>query len=144
MTTKRPSIGIGVYIIKDGKLLLQKRKGAHGEDTWCPPGGHLEFGESIEDCAKRETEEEAGIKIDNIRFLAITNDIFKEENRHYITIAVAADYISGKVERNEEETSDMGWFSLESLPEPLFVPVKNLLDNNCYPKNWRENTGSVV
>ncbi len=46
MENKRPKVGLGVLIFKDGKVLLGKRKGAHGEGTWCPPGGHLEFGET--------------------------------------------------------------------------------------------------
>ncbi|MBU0929712.1 MAG: NUDIX domain-containing protein, partial [Nanoarchaeota archaeon] len=56
-------VGVGVYIIKDNKILFGKRKGFHGSGTWCPPGGHLEFNESIEECAIREVMEETGIKI---------------------------------------------------------------------------------
>jgi len=44
---KVPRVGLGVLIIKDGKVLLGRRKGAHGEGTWAPPGGHLECGESF-------------------------------------------------------------------------------------------------
>ena len=62
MNEHRPKVGIGVIIQKDGKLLMGQRRGAHGADTWCPPGGHLEFGETWESCARRETREEAGSK----------------------------------------------------------------------------------
>ncbi|MEK6901677.1 MAG: NUDIX domain-containing protein, partial [Nanoarchaeota archaeon] len=82
---KVPQVGVGVLIVKNNKVLLGKRKNAHGEGTWCPPGGHLEFGESFEDCARRETFEETGISIKNIRFITATNDIFSEE-KHYITL----------------------------------------------------------
>lgn len=37
----RPKVGLGVFIMKDGKVLLGKRKNAHGDDDWCFPGGHL-------------------------------------------------------------------------------------------------------
>ena len=57
-----PKVGLGCFILKDGKFLLMKRKGAHGAGTWGLVGGHLEFGESYADCAQREAEEEAGIK----------------------------------------------------------------------------------
>ena len=54
---KRPKVGVGVFVFKDGKTLLGKRKNAHGDGTWNPPGGHLEFNESIEQCAQREVLE---------------------------------------------------------------------------------------
>jgi len=46
---------------------------ARGE--WSFPGGHLEYMESFEDCAKRETREECGIEITNIRFQFLSNVI---------------------------------------------------------------------
>jgi 8-oxo-dGTP diphosphatase len=49
----RPLIGVAVIVIKDDKILLGKRKNSHGAGTWALPGGHLEFGESIKDCARR-------------------------------------------------------------------------------------------
>ena len=58
MESKCPKVGVGVAVVKDGKVLLGKRKNAHGEGTWSFPGGHLEYKESWEDCAIRETLEE--------------------------------------------------------------------------------------
>ena len=72
----RPQVGVAVIIAHNGRVLLLKRKGSHGEGTWAPPGGHLEFGESLEECAMRETLEETEIVIDNVQFVAITNDVF--------------------------------------------------------------------
>src|SRR5215469_4737907 len=46
-----PKVGVGVMILKDGKVLIGKRKGAHGAGEWAWPGGHLEYMESFEDCA---------------------------------------------------------------------------------------------
>ena len=79
--TKKPKIGIGVIIIKDNKVLFGKRKNSHGDGTWSLPGGHLEFGESWEDCALREVEEEVGITINNLHFVTATNDIFQAEEK---------------------------------------------------------------
>jgi 8-oxo-dGTP diphosphatase len=128
MEEQRPKVGLGVYIVKDKKILLGKRIGSHGANTWSPPGGHLEFNESFEQCSKRETMEETGIKIKNLRFLGITNDIFKKENKHYITIAMLADYDSGLVKIMEpNKCLEWKWFSLNEFPKTLFLPTKNLI-----------------
>ena len=92
MMERSPKVGIGVMVIKDGKMLLGKRKNAHGEGTWSYPGGHLEFGESWEACSKREVMEETGIQIKNLRFGMVTNDVFEKEHKHYITIFIVADF----------------------------------------------------
>jgi 8-oxo-dGTP diphosphatase len=88
-----PKVGVGVLILKGEKILLLKRKGAHSAGEWSPPGGHLEFGESFEECALRETREETGLAIDNVRFIALTNDIFRESDLHYITIWMEGGYV---------------------------------------------------
>ena len=125
---KRPNLGVGVIIVKDGKVLLGKRRNAHGAGCWCLPGGHLEFNEDIEDCARREAMEETGIQIKNIRFGPYTNDKFEKEEKHYVTLFVLAEYDSGDVVLREPEKCERWrWFEWDELPEPLFLPVENLL-----------------
>ncbi|MEK6952465.1 MAG: NUDIX hydrolase [Nanoarchaeota archaeon] len=129
-----PKVGVGVIIIKDNKVLFGQRKNSHGEDTWSVPGGHLEFNESIEECAKREVFEETGIEIKNLKIGPFTNDIFKEEEKHYITIYVVADYDSGEVKVKEPDRMiEWSWFSWDNLPNPLFKPIENLLKQNFNP-----------
>ena len=54
------------------------------------PGGHLEYGESFAETAARESLEETGLEIGNIKFLTATNDVFGE-GKHYVTIFVTAE-----------------------------------------------------
>ena len=61
---KRPSVGVGVIIRNGDHLLLMKRQNSHGDGTWSMPGGHLEYGESPQECAIREAEEEVGLSRD--------------------------------------------------------------------------------
>ena len=90
--------------------------------------------ESLENCAKRETLEETGIEIKNIRFETITNDIFKDEEKHYITIFMLSEYDSGEVKVMEPEKCEKwGWFEWNNLPEPLFLPIQNLLKKGYNP-----------
>lgn len=122
-------VGIACLIRRnDNTILLGKRKGAHGAQTWAPPGGHLEFKEDPVACAIRETKEETGIDIVNVKPGPCTNDFFTEENKHYITLFMLANYQSGNPQVLEPEKCEKwDWFSWLSLPEPLFLPLNNLL-----------------
>ena len=131
---KIPRIGVGAIIVKDGKVLLGKRKNAHGEGSWSCPGGHLEFNEELEECAKREVLEETGIKIKNLKFDALTNDILTKDAKHYITIHMLCEHESGEVQNLEPHKCEKwGWFDWNNLPEPLFIPIRNLLKQNYNP-----------
>lgn len=128
MTNQRPKVGVAIYVKRDGKFLLGKRVGAHGEGSWCVPGGHLEYGESWEECGRREVLEETGMEIKNIRLLGVTNDIFESEHKHYITISLIADWAGTEPSiREPDRYVEQGWFTPDNLPVPLFLPLKNLL-----------------
>ncbi len=134
---KIPRIGVAAIIKRDNKILLGKRKGSHGEGTWSFPGGHLEFGEKVSECAKRETLEETGLDIKNVSEIkTTTEDFFEAEQKHYITLYVFADYISGEAKIMEpNKCTEWGWFSWSNLPEPLFLIIKNLKAQNFNPFN---------
>ncbi|MGE5309669.1 MAG: nucleotide triphosphate diphosphatase NUDT15 [Sphaerimonospora mesophila] len=91
-----PRVGIGVFIFRDGKFLMQQRRGSHGEGTWSIPGGHMEFGETPEQTAIREVREEIGCEIDNIRFAAVTNDFFDRERERRNTTLPGGLLATGK------------------------------------------------
>ena len=125
---KRPLVGVAVIVIREGQVLLGKRKRAHGAGTWALPGGHLEFFETIEDCARREVSEETGLRIGNIRPFAFTNDRFKEEEMHYVTLFVTAEHKAGEaLVREPDKCEAWEWFSWQDLPQPRFLPLENLL-----------------
>ncbi len=120
MSEVRPKVGVGVMVLKDGKVLLAKRKGAHGEGEYAFPGGHLEFGESFENCAARETKEEVGISIKDIHFQYLAN-VTKYPGKHYAHIGMTAQWSSGKPKVLEPDRSESwNWFSLDDLPRPVF------------------------
>ena len=136
MNKERPLVGVGVIVRREDKVLLGKRINAHGEGTWQFPGGHLEYFENIFDCAKRETREEVGIEITNLQIATFTNDFFRKEQKHYVTLFVLSDYSQGKVRVCEPEKCEKWeWFSWSELPSSLFIPIQNLLEQNYSPYN---------
>ena len=107
MSENHIEVGIGVMVLRDGKVLLSKRKGSHGAGEYSFPGGHLEFGESITQCARREVAKETGLKIKNIRFLLVEN-ILTYSNKHYLHIGLVADWQSGVPQILEPDKS-LAW-----------------------------------
>ncbi|KAM7190113.1 NUDIX hydrolase domain-like protein [Rhypophila sp. PSN 637] len=77
-----------VAIISDnqGRVVIGRRIGPLGGGQWAFPGGHIEYGEEIFECVERETLEETGLAIRGVKVIAVTNDVFVEANKHYITI----------------------------------------------------------
>jgi 8-oxo-dGTP diphosphatase len=131
---KTPRVGVGVIIEKNGQVLLIKRTNVHGAGTWSTPGGHLEYGESPEECAIREVKEETGVNIGDVKFRGITNDFFEASEKHYITIWMVGRHLSGEpVVNTDGEASDIGWFSWDALPKPLFLPLQNFIEGRLYP-----------
>ncbi len=126
---ERPKVGLGVCISNDqGQVLLGKRNSSHGGGDWSFPGGHLEMGETLEGCIRRETLEETGIDLKDIEELGFTNDIY-DEHKHYLTINLKAKIASGEVSLMEPDKFERwDWFSLDDLPSPLFMSTKNMID----------------
>ena len=124
----RPLVGVWVIIIKEGKILLAERKGSHGQNTWASAGGHLEFGETLEECARREVLEEFGIHIQRMTFLCVSNIIAYD--RHYVDFEFLGD-ISIQIPKIQEQEffANLQWFSLSELPNPLFEPVRIAIDS---------------
>jgi 8-oxo-dGTP diphosphatase len=131
--TSEPRVGVALIITKNERVLLVKRKAVHGEGTWSTPGGHLEFGETPEECARREAEEETGVTVRAVRFKALTNDIFQASGKHYITIWMEGTYALGEACINAPyEVAEVNWFDWNALPQPLFLPLQNLLAGKYY------------
>jgi 8-oxo-dGTP diphosphatase len=130
----RPGVGVGILIRRGNEVLLVRRRGAHGAGTWSTPGGHLDFGESPEACARREALEEVGVAIGEVRFRAVTNDVMDSEGRHYVTLWMEGELLDGEPRPvAEHELSEVGWFRWDGLPQPLFRSFSNLMEGRCYP-----------
>jgi 8-oxo-dGTP diphosphatase len=132
----RPKVGVGVMILKDGKVLLGKRKGSHGAGEYAWPGGHFEYMESFEQCAKREVQEETGMEIRNIRFLRLLN-LKEYAPKHYVDIGLVADWKSGEPKIMEpEKVEGWDWYDINNLPKPLFATLPTYIEAYKTGKNF--------
>lgn len=118
--THPPRVGVGVLVMKDGKLLLGRWKSAHGAGEFASPGGHLEHLESFEACARREVREETGLELGAVRFLRVLNTT-RYAPRHYVDVSFVAEWKSGEPRVLEpEKVESWDWYPLDALPAPLF------------------------
>jgi 8-oxo-dGTP diphosphatase len=137
---QRPQVGVGLLIIKGGKILLGKRKSAHGDGEYGGPGGHLELGETIEQCILRELSEEAGtdLKISNLKFLCFIN-LRKYMPKHYAHIHMIAEWNSGEAQNTEPDVRELwDWYDIDSLPQPLFGTTNQAVEAYKTGKNFFE------
>lgn len=132
MDIRYPKVGVGVIVRRGDELLLQRRTGAHGAGTWALPGGHLEWNESLEDCAVREVREEVGLDVIGVRFVGITNDRMLDEDRHYLTVFVEAEWHGEPKVLESHRSAELGWFRVGNLPDPLFEPLRALVAGEAY------------
>jgi 8-oxo-dGTP diphosphatase len=125
---KKINVGCNTIILKDGKVLLGKRKNCVGEGTWALPGGHLEFGENLIDAAIRELKEELGIKAKKIQLVSVTEGS-RYPTDHYIQANFLMEEYSGKISLMEPDKCE-GWeyFDFKNLPE-IFPPHQKILQS---------------
>ncbi len=125
-----PNRGVGIILVREGRVLLGLRRSRLGHGTWSFPGGKPEPGETDFECAARELSEETGLTGTNPRRAGGTLD----EVTHgviYRTVFVRLDWTIGEPEEREpDKCGDWGWFRWDELPEPLFAPVASLREGD--------------
>jgi 8-oxo-dGTP diphosphatase len=125
----RPLVGVGVIVWKNDKILLGKRTVEHGFGFYSLPGGHLEYGEEVLNCAHRELLEETNLKIEHPILAGYTDDIHLT-GKHYVTIYIEGDYVAGELKNMEpHKVENWDWYPPNNLPQPLWSPIKTLIRN---------------
>ncbi|MCP4357805.1 MAG: NUDIX hydrolase [Chloroflexi bacterium] len=99
---------------REGKILLVQRGVEPLKGFWSPPGGHIEWDESVEEAAVRETFEETGIQVRSAGLW----DVFSQAHVGKIAIVYSGEIIGGKLQAGDDAV-DVGFFDLKRpLPQP--------------------------
>ncbi|MBE7733784.1 NUDIX hydrolase [Devosia faecipullorum] len=103
MTDQANAASVG--IVKHGKILLIKRALAPYQNLWTFPGGRMDDGETIEQCAIREVQEELGLLVRNPRH--VMTQSLGRDGTYRLAVFTTTDY-SGTI-RPSEEIADYKW-----------------------------------
>jgi 8-oxo-dGTP diphosphatase len=119
-------------------LLLVNHSGIRPGDFWAPPGGGIEFGESMENCLKREFIEETGLQIE-VGEIAFTCE-YVHPPLHAIEIFFRVNVAGGILSTGiDPEMHDnqiikdvrfLTWTEIDSLNRESRHGIFNLLDNS--------------
>ncbi|NJY63789.1 NUDIX hydrolase [Salinimicrobium sp. CDJ15-81-2] len=102
------------------KLLLVQRNSEPYKGKWALPGGFLEDEETLEAGAKRELQEETGLKIDKIHQLRAFGTPGRDPRGRTISIAFFGEVASEEKVNGADDAFDARWFSLANLPDLAF------------------------
>lgn len=117
---QRPTVGVGVVCLRGGQVLLVRRGQAPRAGEWSLPGGRLELGETLAECAVRELREETGVRADLLGLVDVVDGLFP--GAHYVLVDYAARWRSGEPVAGDDAA------------EAVFLPVKEAVSR----VSWRE------
>lgn len=109
------SIGAGVVIVEDGKVLLVKREDL---EVWALPGGGVDEGESLAETAVREAYEETGLEVEITHLIGVYSEIGSWSDWHIASFA--ARIVGGELNSQMGEVLDLQFFPLDNLPTDMF------------------------
>lgn len=125
---KHPTVRVSVILPNEkGELLLIKHR-KPTRSYWVLPGGHLDYGETLEGCAVRELKEETNLAIRVERMLYVSEAIAPDQSRHIVNLYYLARLLGGELRRGEEEV----------LEEVKFIPFADLEKITLYPSVTQE------
>ena len=131
---QKPFIGTYLMLIKDGKLLLQCRKGGPLDGVYTPVAGHVDERENVIEAIVREAKEEAGIivnpddlQVSVIAHLPDTN--YKGGRADIINFFCFTDKYQGEVQNQEPDIcSNLGFYDLTDLPANIMKQILQVLE----------------
>ena len=111
---------VGALIESDGKLLLEKRNHDPFTGFWCIPGGHIDYGESVEKALIREVREETGLQVINYSFFDYYTEFYDELNWHAVALIFVV-YTTGSLKIQPEEVQELRWFTRQEFRSLQFA-----------------------
>src|SRR5262245_12944504 len=124
-----PRVGVGVLLLDPpDRVLLTLRKRPPEAGCWSIIGGKVDFLETLDHCAVREAREEAGVDVELVRLLCVTDHVLPGEGQHWVAPAYLGRVVKGEVRNCEpDKTQELKWFALTGVPPNLTMTARNAI-----------------
>ena len=123
----RPKVAVAIVVVQDKQVLLCKRAASLGfGGLWCLPSGGIEFNEDFLTAARRETEEETGVRVEIKGLLTVTSN-FWDYGHNTVVPVLLAEPIEGEP-GSTDESDEVDWFSIDDLPELAFEGDRHIIE----------------
>ena len=114
----RPLVGVGAVIVHEGRAVIVQRGTEPLKGQWSVPGGALEIGETLRQCAIREALEETGLQVEAGEVLEVFDAIYLEPDGrilyHYVLIDFACKLLGGELKAGGDAVQAK-WVTAEEL-----------------------------
>jgi 8-oxo-dGTP diphosphatase len=120
LNPSQPNVGVGAVILRDGKILLEKRGNDPGRGKWSIPGGLIELGETPEESVVREVREETGLAVSGPEFIDVANSVELDMNGrityHFVIIDYLVRFVSGTPQA-DSDALELRWVDIDEVEE---------------------------
>lgn len=115
---KQAFVGVGVVIVCNGRILLEKRKNEPGKGKWSIPGGLVELGEEVEQTVIREVREETGLEVGDPEHIDVVSNLEMDENGrikyHFVIIDYFVKLKGGKLKASSD-AAELRWVEFDEV-----------------------------
>lgn len=113
-----PTVDVVIHAHGRGIVLVERRNEPHG---WALPGGFIDYGESAEDAAVREAEEETGLVVTLEGLVGVYSDPARDPRHHTMSVVYAARIAKGTGSEPHagDDAAQARFFSPDALPQPI-------------------------
>jgi mutator protein MutT len=129
---RRPMVGVGAVVWRDGSVLLERRGQPPAQGSWSLPGGLVDVGETLEEAVAREVREECSIEVNVGPLLGVFEPIVRDDEGriryHYVVLDYLAVYRDGEVAIGDD-AAELRWVPIDSLgPYPLLPATRKMIE----------------
>jgi ADP-ribose pyrophosphatase len=137
----RPLVGVGAVIVHQGRAVIVQRGSEPLKGQWSIPGGALELGETLRQCAVREALEETGLQVEAGEVLGVFDAVYREPDGriqyHYVLIDFACRLLRGEL-RAGGDAVQARWVTLEELTDyPIAETARKVITKALVNSNQK-------